>query len=90
MMQLQAQRMQAAEGARQAACANAVSQDCSGLTTAAQSEGSLYRTLQDRYRRCQQRSLSGYSFIGFGASGYSAGLLFDSMFDSIGMDLDFH
>lgn len=83
MMEQQAQRMQAAEAA-QNACSATATQDCSGLTTAAQSEGSLYRTLQDRYRRCQQRSLGAFPFPAFGFSSYSAGL----MFGSLEMELD--
>jgi len=85
MMEQQAQRMQAAEAARQSACSTAARQDCSGLTNAAQSEGNLYRTLQDRYRRCQQRSLSAFPFAAFGFGGYSAGL----SFGSLEMELDY-
>lgn len=85
LMEQQAQRMQAGEAARQSACSNASSPDCSGLTTAAQSEGSLYRTLQDRYRRCQQRSLGAFPFPAFGFSSYSAGL----MLGSLGLDSDY-
>ena len=85
MMEQQAQRMQAAEAARQSACSNAARQDCSDLTGAAQSEGNLYRTLQDRYRMCRQRSLGAFPFAAFGFSGYSAGLLFGSL----EMELDF-
>jgi hypothetical protein len=83
MMEQQAQRMQAAEAAQTACSANA-GQDCSGLTTAAQSEGSLYRTLQNRYRRCQQRSLGAFPFPAFGFSSYSAGLMFGSL--EMGLD----
>jgi hypothetical protein len=83
MMEQQAQRMQATEAA-QTACSATAGQDCSGLTTAAQSEGSLYRTLQDRYRKCQQRSMGAFPFPAFGFSGYSAGL----MFGSLEMELD--
>jgi len=90
MMERQAQRMQAAEAARQSACSTAARQDCSDLTSAAESEGNLYRELQSRYRMCQQRSLGAFPFIGFGVSAYSAGLFFDSTFDSVGMDLDIH
>lgn len=75
--------MQATEAA-QTACSATAGQDCSGLTTAAQSEGSLYRTLQDRYRKCQQRSMGAFPFPAFGFSGYSAGL----MFGSLEMELD--
>jgi len=90
MMEREAQRMQAAEAAQQSACSSAARQDCSDLTSAAESEGNLYRTLQSRYRMCQQRSLGAFPFIGFGVGAYSAGLFFDSMVDSVGMDLDIH
>ena len=83
MMEQQAQRMQAAEAA-QTACSATAGQDCSGLITAAQSEGSLYRTLQNRYRRCQQRSLGAFPFPAFGFSSYSAGLMFGSL--EMGLD----
>jgi hypothetical protein len=75
IMEQQARRMQAAEEAQQRTCASGSSQDCSGLTGTAQSEANLYRTLQDRYQRCVQRSQTAYSFTGFGFGGYSSGLL---------------
>ena len=65
-LQRQAQRMRAAEGERQNACSTGGSQECSDLTSTAQSEASLYRNLQERYRMCQQRSPSGYSYGGYG------------------------
>lgn len=85
MMEQQALRMQAAEAEQQSACSTAGRQDCSDLTSAAQSEGNLYRTLQDRYRMCRQRSLGAFPFTAFGFSGYSAGLLLGSL----DMELDF-
>jgi hypothetical protein len=85
MMEQQAQRMQAAEAEQQSACSTAAGQACSDLTTAVQSEGNLYRTLQDRYRMCRQRSLGAFPFAAFGFSPYSAGLLFGSL----DMELDF-
>ena len=78
-MQRQQQRMQAAESARQSACAAGSSQICMDSTSSAQSESALYRTLQERYQRCMQRSAS-YPFArlgGFGYGGYSAGRLFE-------------
>lgn len=61
-LQRQRQRMQAAESERRSACATGVTQECSELTSEAQSEASLYRALLDRYRQCQG-SLSGpYTF----------------------------
>jgi hypothetical protein len=65
-LQRQAQRMRAAEGERQNACSTGGSQECSDLTSTTQSEASLYRNLQERYRMCQQRSPSGYSYGGYG------------------------
>ena len=84
-MEQQARRMQAAEAAQQSAFSTGSRQDCSDLTSTWQSEASLYRTLQDRYRLCQQRSLSVYPFSSFGGLSYSPGLLFDPL----GMDLDY-
>lgn len=78
-MQRQQQRMQAAESARQSACAAGSSQICMDSMSSAQSETALYRTLQERYQRCMQRSVS-YPFAGLagaGYGGYSAGRLFE-------------
>jgi len=84
-LQQQARRMQAAESEQQSACSTGRSQECSDLTSTAQSEASLYRSLQDRYRMCQQRSPAAYSFGGYGRWNYSSGLLFDGL----EMDLDY-
>ena len=84
VLERQAQRMQAAEAARQNACSTGSSQECSDLSSTAQSEGSLYRSWQDRYNQCQQRSLRAYPFSGLGGWSNSPGLLFDRL----GMDLD--
>jgi hypothetical protein len=78
-MEQQARRMQAAESAQQSACAPGSMQDCSSLTGTAQSEANLYRTLQDRYQTCLQRSQAAYPFTGFGFSGYSSGLRSDPL-----------
>lgn len=69
----QAQRMQAAEADRQNAC-TIFSQDCSQLAGTAESEASLYRELQNRYRLCSQRSLSAYPFSSHLFWGDSPGL----------------
>lgn len=79
VMEQQARRMQAAESAQQSACASGSMQDCSNSTGTAQSEANLYRTLQDRYQTCRQRSQAAYPFTRFGFSGYSSGLLFDPL-----------
>ena len=76
-MQRQEQRMRAAESQRQSACAAVSSQACMDSASAAQSEAALYRTLQEQYQRCMQRSLSSQSSAGFGLRGYSAGRLFE-------------
>jgi len=78
-MQRQQQRMRVAESQQQNACAAGSTQSCLDSTSAAQSEAGFYRTLQERYQRCMQRSVS-YPFaglVGFGYGGYSAGRLFE-------------
>lgn len=78
-MERQAQRIQAAEAAQQSACASGPGQQCSDLSSTAQSEGSLYRSWQDRYNRCRQQLLTAYPFNGPGIWSYSPGLLFDPL-----------
>ncbi len=75
-MQRQEQRLRVAESQQQNACAADSTQFCLDSTSAAQSEAGFYRTLQERYQRCMQRSVS-YPFAGFGYGGYSAGRLFE-------------
>jgi hypothetical protein len=84
-MERQAQRMQAAEATQQSVCTTGSRQDCSGLTSTAQSEASLYRALQDRYRLCQQRTQTVNRFVRPAVWSYSHGLLFDPL----EMDLDY-
>jgi hypothetical protein len=79
VMEQQAQRMQAAESARQGACSTSIAPDCSTLSGTSQSEASLYRSLQERYRQCLQRSRIAYPFTGFGYISYSSGLLFSPL-----------
>lgn len=78
-LEQQAQRMQAAERARQSVCSAGSREECSDRAGAAQSETTLYGTLQERYRMCQRRSLTAYPFSGLGGSSYSPGLLFDRL-----------
>jgi hypothetical protein len=78
-LEQQAQRMQAAEGARQSACSAGSREECSDRAGRAQSETSLYETLQARYRMCQRRSRTAYPFSGPGGSSYSPGLRFDRL-----------
>jgi hypothetical protein len=79
-LQRQAQRLRAAESLEQSACAAGSTQGCSDSTSARQSEDNLYRSLQARYRQCQQRSttlaypLRGHAFSAFGSS-----LMFDPL-----------
>lgn len=51
-MERQAQRMQAAQSARQNACAQGLSQACSDAATSFRSEEGFYQSLQHRYRQC--------------------------------------
>jgi hypothetical protein len=83
VMERQAERMQAAESARQGACSTGPREECSALASTAQSEASLYQKLQDRYRLCLQRSRAVFAFTGYGFGGYSSDFLIDSLeFDS--------
>ena len=84
-LEQQAQRMQAAEGARQSACSAGSREECSDRAGRAQSETSLYETLQERYRMCQRRSRTTYPFSP-GGSSYSPGL----RFDRLGRDVNYH
>jgi hypothetical protein len=84
-LEQQEQRLQAAEAAQRTACTTGSAQDCSDLTSTAQNEDRLYRTLQDRYRLCQQRALSVNPFGRLGGLSYSRGLLFDPL--EFGLDL---
>jgi len=52
----QAQRRQEADSAQQGACSPGATQDCSELSSKAQSEANLYHALQERYRQCQLQS----------------------------------
>lgn len=70
---LQAQRMQAAESARYDACAAGITQECSELTSKAQSEASLYRALQERLRQCERGSLAASPYGGHWFGSYSEG-----------------
>jgi uncharacterized protein involved in exopolysaccharide biosynthesis len=58
----QAQRIQEAEAERQRSCANSATQECSDMTSKAQSEASLYQSLQERYRQCLLRTNAGNPF----------------------------
>jgi len=74
----QAKRVQAAEAARQSACANGPAPECSQATAAWQSEDNLRQNLLGRYQRCQMQSVSSYSSQ-YGRSPYESTLWFDSL-----------
>lgn len=57
----QAQRVQAAESARQSACANGPAQECSSATSTWQSEESLRQNLLRQYQKCRLQSIPMYS-----------------------------
>jgi hypothetical protein len=69
-MERQEQRMRAAESMRQSACGNSAAQECLDANREWQSEQSLYRAWESRYRRCQSETSTypagGYSFPGYG------------------------
>jgi len=77
-MERQQRSMQLAESAQQNACSSGARQECSDATSAAQSEGSRYYDLEQRYQMCRRRSPTGFPFRG-GFGGYSAGLLSDPL-----------
>jgi hypothetical protein len=76
-LQRQEQRMRAAESQQQNACAASSSQACMDSTNAAQSEAALYRSLQQQYQRCMQRSGASQPVAGFGLRGYAPERLFE-------------
>jgi hypothetical protein len=77
-MERQARSRREAEAAQQSACAAAPGQECSERTITAQNEAASYRTLQDQYRMCRQRSLRVNPFGHPGIS-YSHGLWSDPL-----------
>jgi len=81
LMQQQQARMQAAEAARQSACSTSPGQECSGATSASESEAGRYRDLQNRYAQCRRNSSMAYPFSGsaFASSGHWSGLSFDRL-----------
>jgi hypothetical protein len=79
----QAQRMQAAESARHDACATGITQECSELTSTAQSEASLYLALQERLRQCERGSFAASPYGGHPFGSYSQGRI-----DQLRIDFD--
>lgn len=74
-LQRQLQRMQDAEAAMQGNCQASATQECSETTAGWNSESSLYRALQSRYRSCLAQSAFGYGFNGFMTFGLQSDLL---------------
>jgi len=79
MMERQAQRMRAAQLDRQITCSIGPWQQCSSLTSSAESEAGFYQELQNRYQECQRRSPTGPRYHGFRVPGYSGGLSLNSL-----------
>jgi hypothetical protein len=81
-MERQANLMDTAESARQNACTAGPTEMCTGLASRAESEASLYRTLEQRYQQCLRRTGTASSYGGrtFPAGHTSPG------FDHLGVD----
>jgi hypothetical protein len=86
MMERQAQRMHAAQLDRQITCSLGPWQQCSNLTSSAESEAGFFRELQNRYLACQRRSPATLHYNGFRLPGYSAGV----SLNSLSFELDHH
>ncbi len=63
-MERQANLRDAAESARQNACSAGSTEMCMGLSSRAESETSLYHTLEQRYQQCLRRTRTASSFSG--------------------------
>jgi hypothetical protein len=63
-MERQANLMDTAESARQNACTTGPTEMCMGLASRAESEASLYRTLEQRYQQCLRRTGTASSYGG--------------------------
>lgn len=85
MMERQAERMHAAQLDRQITCSIGPWQQCSDLTSSAESEAGFYQQLQNRYLACQRRSPVPLPHNGL-FPGYSTGL----SFNSLSFELDHH
>jgi hypothetical protein len=81
-MERQANLMDTAESARQSACTAGPTEMCMGLSSRAESEASLYRTLEQRYQQCLRRTGAASSFSGHT---FPAGRL-NPTFDRLGVD----
>jgi len=85
-LEQQAARLQSAESAERNACANGLGEECSAMSSTAQSEASLYRELENRYRQCRQRSFTAFPYRGLTVGGYSG----DWLFDPLSVDIEYH
>jgi hypothetical protein len=81
-MERQANLMDTAESARQNACTTGPTEMCMGLASRAESEASLYRTLEQRYQQCLRRTGAASSF---GGRTFPAGRP-NASFDHLGVD----
>lgn len=82
-LQQQLLRMQQAESMMQGNCQGGASQECAETTAGWNSQVSLYRALQSRYRSCMGQTSMLDPFGGMMMAGYGSGLLFDPLFDGI-------
>ena len=78
-MEQQLQRMQMAESAMQGNCDTGSTQECSETTAGWNSQASLYRALQSRYRSCLAQTGSFYSFGSYLNVGFQSDLLFEPL-----------
>lgn len=86
LMERQAQRMHAAQLDRRITCSIGPWQQCSSLTSSAESEAGFYQELQNRYLACQRGSPTRLPRNGFRIPGNSAGL----SLNSLSFELDHH
>jgi hypothetical protein len=75
----QLRRMQAAESTMQNGCGGGATPECSQTTAAWNSQASLYRALQAKYRSCLAQPANVYPFGGHLIVGYGAGLRFEPL-----------
>jgi hypothetical protein len=75
----QLRRMQAAESTMQNGCSGGATPGCSETTADWDSQASLYRALQAKYRSCLAQPANVYPFGGHLIVGYGAGLRFEPL-----------
>lgn len=64
VLERQAKRRQAADSAQLSACSAGITQECTEATSRAQSESSLYQSLQEKYQQCRRRAWGTHSSTG--------------------------